>query len=345
MYFSASIVIAGLFASTQAAFTFSSGPGLTGGAKSVTIPAGQPTVVAASVAIPNTKTANIYPTTTNTNSSCPAVWTFISKELTTLFVGNGQCTDDARSAIRAVFHDCFPQGGCDGSLALFTEEVTRTENAPMQPTMNKLKALAGKYKVSVADMLMFAGSHAVISCPGGPVTKTYIGRKDATAPAPVGQLPATNVSAAEAKWHFAAAGFSSQDLAALIGSHSASRQFNTDLTKVGAAQDNTPGFWDILYYAQLIKKNAPFTFISDSNLLADSSTGSFMTTFSNNKNAWDTAFAPAMAKMELMGDTFTQIDCTSALPKPVGGTFAFKRHTRSSQGRSIINSLRAARRA
>lgn len=143
----------------------------------------------------------------------------------------------------------------------------------MLPAMNKLKALAGKYKVSVADMLMFAGcklspslspdlndtntititlppqstnttiAHAVISCPGGPVTKTYIGRKDATAAAPQGQLPAANVSAAEAKFHFAAAGFSSQDLAALIGSHSASRQFNTDLLKVGAAQDLTPGVW------------------------------------------------------------------------------------------------------
>lgn len=75
------------------------------------------------------------------------------------------------------------------------------------------------------------------------MTKTYIGRKDATAPAPAGQLPAANVSAAEAKFHFAAAGFSSQDLAALIGSHSASRQFNTDLTKVGATQDLTPGIW------------------------------------------------------------------------------------------------------
>lgn len=64
---------------------------------------------------------------------------------------------DARAAIRGVFHDCFPQGGCDGSLAIFAEELTRTENVPMAPTMAKLKALAGKYNVSVADTLMFAG--------------------------------------------------------------------------------------------------------------------------------------------------------------------------------------------
>lgn len=83
----------------------------------------------------------------------------------------------------------------------------------------------------------------MISCPGGPTTQTFIGRVDAQGPAPANQLPTANVSAAEAKSHFANAGFSSQDLAALIGAHTASRQFNTDLSKVGASEDSTPGIW------------------------------------------------------------------------------------------------------
>jgi hypothetical protein len=87
---------------------------------------------------------------------CPAVWTSISKDLTGMFVSGGQCTDDARAAIRAVFHDCFPTGGCDGSLA-FPEELSRKDNVPMTATVNKLKGLATKYNVGVADMLMFAG--------------------------------------------------------------------------------------------------------------------------------------------------------------------------------------------
>jgi manganese peroxidase len=93
---------------------------------------------------------------TASTGKCPAVWTTISKDLTGIFVSGGQCTDDARASIRAVFHDCFPQGGCDGSLA-FPAELARKDNVPMTATVNKLKDLATKYNVGVADMLMFAG--------------------------------------------------------------------------------------------------------------------------------------------------------------------------------------------
>lgn len=87
---------------------------------------------------------------------CPAVWTTISKELTEMFVYGGTCTNDARASIRAVFHDCFPKGGCDGSLAN-PIELARKDNVPMTATINKLAALAKKYDVGTADMLMFAG--------------------------------------------------------------------------------------------------------------------------------------------------------------------------------------------
>lgn len=100
----------------------------------------------------------------------------------------------------------------------------------------------------------------MVSCPGGPTTKTvwsfafiglqrllifekYIGRVDATAAAPPNQLPAPNVTASEAKAHFLQAGFSSQDLAALIGAHTAARQFTVDPSKSGASEDSTPGIW------------------------------------------------------------------------------------------------------
>lgn len=40
------------------------------------------------------------------SGTCPSVWTSISKELKTKFLSGGQCTPDARAAIRLVFHDC-----------------------------------------------------------------------------------------------------------------------------------------------------------------------------------------------------------------------------------------------
>jgi hypothetical protein len=42
--------------------------------------------------------------------ACPAVWSEISTALTAQFLGDGQCTDAARAAIRSAFHDCFNGG-------------------------------------------------------------------------------------------------------------------------------------------------------------------------------------------------------------------------------------------
>jgi hypothetical protein len=122
------------------------------------------------------------------SSHCPQQWFQISNELNTMFGAGAGCTKDAHTAIRAIFHDCFPVGGCDGSLAM-QEELSRPANQIMASSINKFKSLAQKYRVSMADMFAFAGSHAVISCPGGPVVKTYIGRRDANRAAPDGQLP------------------------------------------------------------------------------------------------------------------------------------------------------------
>lgn len=97
------------------------------------------------------------------SGSCPAVWTAVSAELTTKFIGSdGLCNDAARAAIRAIFHDCGAwstelgfTNGCDGSLQF---ELARAENGGLTPITNDLVALATKYKVGVADMINFAGS-------------------------------------------------------------------------------------------------------------------------------------------------------------------------------------------
>lgn len=91
------------------------------------------------------------------SSSCPAVWNEVSKELTTLFLSDGQCNRDARVAIRLNFHDCGAwktslgaTGGCDGSVVLNEEENARIENRGLQDISIKIKNLATKYEVSVA---------------------------------------------------------------------------------------------------------------------------------------------------------------------------------------------------
>lgn len=160
-------------------------------------------------------------------------------------------------------------------------------------------------------------AHAVATCPSGPLTTTYVGRVDATVAAPDGQLPAANVTGDDALQHFQAQGFSAEDLAALIGAHTASRQFVTDPSDAGASQDTTPGIWDIIYYVQTLARSAPFSFQSDINLAAQDSVGPWMQKFSTDKASWDVSFTAAMAKMELLGSAGagSMVDCTAALPQ------------------------------
>jgi hypothetical protein len=132
-----------------------------------------------------------------------------------------------------------------------------------------------------------------VTCPSGPLVTTYIGRVDTDVPAPDGQLPQANVTGDDALSHFSAKGFTAQDLAALIGAHTASRQFNTDLSDVGASQDTTPGIWDIIYYVQTLLQSAPFSFQSDISLSQQTSVGPYMQQFSKDKASWDAAFTSA----------------------------------------------------
>lgn len=228
--------------------------------------------------------ASVLPRAADAGGACPQVWYQVSKALTTMFVqADGQCNHDARTAIRAAFHDCGtwnqaqgPKGGCDGSLFLSAEENARVENKGLQDISTKLMALAKQSGVGVADMIAFAGAHATVSCPLGPTVKTMIGRVDSAIAAPNESLLPGNasLSADTIISLFADKGFSAPDVAALIGAHSSAQQFFADPTKAGQAQDRTPGIWDVDYYADTTAKNpAVFTFQSDINIATDPRSG------------------------------------------------------------------------
>jgi hypothetical protein len=118
---------------------------------------------------------------------CPAVWTQISSTLTQQFLGDGQCTDAARAAIRSSFHDCF-NGACDGSLIL-ANECSNVENRGLERLCGNLANVASQTKVGVADLIQFAAAHAVKTCPGGPTIPVKVGRKDSSEANARGVLP------------------------------------------------------------------------------------------------------------------------------------------------------------
>lgn len=98
------------------------------------------------------------PEAASDSAACPEVWNYIAKELKYDFIDkNGFCTDYARQSIRLPFHDCFPGGGCDGSIVLTEECFNRVDNERLIPICAKLRDVANRYKVGVADLINLAG--------------------------------------------------------------------------------------------------------------------------------------------------------------------------------------------
>lgn len=123
---------------------------------------------------------NIFGANTQDTAECPAIWTQISATLTQQFSANGECTDAARAAIRAAFHDCFP-GSCDGSLIL-ANECAQPQSNGLQRFCSNLASVASQTSVGVGDLIQFAAAHAVKTCPGGPTIPVSVGRQDSSQP-------------------------------------------------------------------------------------------------------------------------------------------------------------------
>jgi len=271
--------------------------------------------------------------------NCPAIWTTISTQLTASFISNGQCTDLARAAIRFAFHDAgtFSQqlpffapaaGGADASLLLVPSEIQRAENNGLQPYYTFLTNFYAQHKANVgaADLVYFAGNHAVVTCPGGPTVQTLVGRTDSTTASPENLMPPGFGPGSD---HdslltlFENKGFSAEDLAALVGAHSTSKAFAQapNGIPVGGAQDDTPGIWDVDFYANTYNPPANvFRFDSDINLSNTSTTvGKQFQGFVNNQGKWTGKFADAMFRLSILGipsaNVNTFVDCTNALPQ------------------------------
>ena len=191
-------------------------------------------------------------TAPTTPAACAAdkccVWYNVAKDLTTLY---GGCSDTARAAIRLGFHDAGEWdrtstfGGADGSMILF-KEYTRAENQGLQQISQQLNTTYNKYHtsngISMADLVQFAAVHAIRTCPQAPRLRAYVGRKDGTVTNTNGLLPAVTASAASLVSLFQAKTIVAEDLVALVGAHTTSKQFFVDTTKAGQVSIYFPLF-------------------------------------------------------------------------------------------------------
>lgn len=237
----------------------------------------------------------------NSKDVC-CLWYFVSRDLTAAFKGpTGRCNELARAAIRLGFHDAGTWskklaatgqdfGGADGSLVLFNE-ISRSENRGLELIVASAKVMKAKYPtLSMADLIQYSASHAVVTCPLGPRIRTFVGRKDATRAAPNGLLPSVNGDPDTLINLFADKTISPHDMAALLGAHSTSRQFFVQPSQFGAPQDSTPGVWDVSFYNETIQptpKPGTFRFASDAVLSKDSRVSTEWNAFIGDQSHWN----------------------------------------------------------
>lgn len=121
----------------------------------------------------------------------------------------------------------------------------------------------------------------------GPAIPFKVGRKDTSTANAANQLPAPTDSADSIIAAFAAKGFSSMELVALLGSHSAAKNL------AGVAFDSTVNRLDTNFYSETQNGTAPTSLQSDVNLSQSSVTSGTWKGFSTNLNGWQAAFVPA----------------------------------------------------
>ncbi|KAI1462162.1 class II peroxidase [Annulohypoxylon moriforme] len=241
-------------------------------------------------------------------AQCPAVWTDVATELKSTFIdSDGNCNDDARAAIRLAFHDCFP-GACDGSIILADECTDRGENAQMIDICSTLGTMATNFTVGTADLIQFAAAFGIASCPGLPAIAVKVGRTDSSTANAANQMPSPNDNATTIVAAFAAKGFTSTELVALVGAHSAAKDLNGD------ALDSTVDDLDTVFYTETADGTAPASLNSDISMSNSSETSADWNTFGADASTWADAFVPAMEKLSLLGnDESTLTDCSSVI--------------------------------
>ena len=238
------------------------------------------------------------------------VWKYVVDEMKNSFQDSNGCTDLARGAIRQGFHDAATwdkgstYGGADGSL-LLSDELTRRDNRGLEEIGAQTRTWYNKYKqygAGMADMIQVGALTAVVSCPGGPRIRNFVGRKDNSKAGPTGKLPHPFQDAQSLIDMFSAKTFTANDLVALIGAHTASKQKFVDTSRPGAPQDSTPGKWDTKYYSETLSSDNStiLVFPSDRNLATYSATKDRWNAFagSGGQQAWKPVSQSLISTME-----------------------------------------------
>ncbi|EJD38773.1 MnP-atypical, short manganese peroxidase [Auricularia subglabra TFB-10046 SS5] len=288
--------------------------------------------------------------TTVKNAACCAFIPVRDALINDIF--EGQCGENAHSTVRIAFHDAAgwsdfsdKGGGADGSMIAFGDiELNFEANAGIDEIVEDLQPFAIQHGISFGDVIHFGSSVALSLCPGAPLVQTFVGRANATAPAPDGTVPDPFNTITDILARMLDMGFQPDEVIALLASHTIAAQDEIEPAINRSPFDSTPGVFDSQVFLEVqlrgtlfpgdgshlgqVESPMPgeFRLQSDHLFARDPRTACTWQSFALDQKLMASKFATAMAKLSLLGQFPDQLtDCTEIIPKaaptPVGKAF------------------------
>ncbi|KLO09102.1 manganese peroxidase 1 [Schizopora paradoxa] len=262
---------------------------------------------------------------------------------------DSECAEDAHEALRLSFHDAIGFShsggsaagtGADGSIMLFeATELLDPGNGGIGGAIDNLSPLLQTFDVSAGDLIQFAGAVAVSNCPGAPRLEFLAGRPNATHAAANGLVPKPEDNVNKIFARFADAGFTPNELVALLASHTVARSDTLIENRDAVPFDSTPFTFDTQVFLEVLLKGnetlppatgeAPaqvpnplaaqgeMRLQSDFAIAHNPETACLWQEMINNQNLMTSLFKAAMAKLSVTGQNVQKlIDCSEAVPIP-----------------------------
>ncbi|EJD51289.1 MnP-atypical, short manganese peroxidase [Auricularia subglabra TFB-10046 SS5] len=254
----------------------------------------------------------------------------------------GTCGENAHSTVRIAFHDAAgwsdfsnKGGGADGSMIQFGDiELAFEANAGIDEIVDDLKPFALQHGISFGDVIHFGSSVALSLCPGAPLVQTFVGRGNATEPAPDGTVPDPFNPVDQILDRMLDMGFQPDELIALLASHSIAAQDEIEPAIDRTPFDSSPALFDSQVFLEVqlsgtlfpgngshqgeVESPLPgeFRLQSDHLLARDPRTACTWQSFALDQALMASKFATTMAKLSLRGQDPNKLtDCTEIIPK------------------------------
>ncbi|TFK35743.1 manganese peroxidase 1 [Crucibulum laeve] len=276
------------------------------------------------------------------NKACCALFPVVSLLQEQLFDGS-ECGEEAHSALRLSFHDAIgfsvnggKGGGADGSILIFnTTETGFHANGGIDDITADQWKVFPQTGLSAGDFVHLAAAVGTANCPGAPRLQFMFGRPPPVAAAPDFTVPEPTDSVTDILARFADAGFSPEEVIALLSSHTIAAADVVDPSIPGTPFDSTVGTFDTQVFLEVLLKGTLFPgngpqpgevesplagemrLQSDFELSQDPRTACFWQQMINDQTRMQSQFKAAMAKLQVLGqDTSKLIDCSDVVPQP-----------------------------